>query len=244
LIEVGAVRRDGTRYRLGASLLGLGALVSPERRLRVAARRPMAELAAATGAAVSLSGTIGGEVVFLDTVDARVPLRFLAEPGARVPAGTAQARAHAEIGRLAPVVDAAGVLPDVSCVRSGSPRRHRLSGVALVAGMPPLALLAATERGARISGPGALHKPVGPVLGKVPQWSSVPATTLHLTSRPNAALRTPRNGFSFMGAGKRPIDQIGAISCRTQIRPRRARKCFWSSWNVKGWSAFSLLRSP
>ena len=31
LIEVGAVRRDGTRYRLGASLLGLGALVSPER---------------------------------------------------------------------------------------------------------------------------------------------------------------------------------------------------------------------
>ncbi len=28
LIDVGAVRRDGTRYRLGASLLGLGALVS------------------------------------------------------------------------------------------------------------------------------------------------------------------------------------------------------------------------
>jgi hypothetical protein len=158
LIEVGAVRRDGdgTRYRLGASLLGLGALVSPERRLRVAARRPMAELAAATGAAVSLSGTIGGEVVFLDTVDARVPLGFLPEPGARVPAGTAQARAHAEIGRLTPVVDAGGVLPDLSCVAVAVPLGGgQMAAVsALVAGMrPPLALLAATRTtGARISG--------------------------------------------------------------------------------------------
>ncbi|WP_419538598.1 helix-turn-helix domain-containing protein [Mycobacterium colombiense] len=45
LIAVGAVSRDGNRYRLGASLLGLGSRVSPERRLRVAARRPIAELA-------------------------------------------------------------------------------------------------------------------------------------------------------------------------------------------------------
>src|SRR3981189_2663194 len=45
LIEVGAVRREGTRYRLGASLLGLGSRVTPERRLRVVARRPLAELA-------------------------------------------------------------------------------------------------------------------------------------------------------------------------------------------------------
>ena len=37
LIEVGAIRREGTRYRLGASLLGLGSRVSPERRLRVVA---------------------------------------------------------------------------------------------------------------------------------------------------------------------------------------------------------------
>ena len=44
LIEVGAVRREGTRYRLGASLLGLGSRVTPEHRLRVVARRLMAEL--------------------------------------------------------------------------------------------------------------------------------------------------------------------------------------------------------
>lgn len=156
LIDVEAVRREGTRYRLGASLLGLGALVSPERRLRVAARRPMAELAAATGAAVSLSGTIGGEVVFLDSVDARTPLGFLAEPGARVPEGTAQARAHAEIGRLAPVVDAGGVLPDLSCVAVAVPLGGgQMAAVsAVVAGMrPPIGLLAATRAtGARISG--------------------------------------------------------------------------------------------
>jgi DNA-binding IclR family transcriptional regulator len=55
LIAVGAVSRDGSRYRLGASLLGLAARVSPERRLRVAARRPIADLAAATGVAMQLS---------------------------------------------------------------------------------------------------------------------------------------------------------------------------------------------
>jgi DNA-binding IclR family transcriptional regulator len=156
LIEAGAVRRDGTRYRLGASLLGLGALVTQERRLRVAARRPMAELAATTGAAVSLSGTIGGDVVFLDTVDARLPLGFLSEPGARVPAGTAQARAHAEIGRLAPVVDSGGVLPDVSCVAVAVPLGDgQMAAVStVVAGMrPPIGLLAATRAtGARIAG--------------------------------------------------------------------------------------------
>jgi IclR helix-turn-helix domain len=157
LIEVGAIRREGTRYRLGASLLGLGSRVSPERRLRVVARRPLAELAAATGAAVSLSATIGGEMVFLDTVDARVPLGpAMPEPGSRVPPGTAPARAHTEIGRRAPIVDARGGLPDISCVAVAVP----LGGgevaavTTLVAGQrPPVALLAATRAtGTRIDG--------------------------------------------------------------------------------------------
>jgi DNA-binding IclR family transcriptional regulator len=85
LIEAGVVRREATRYRLGASLSGLGSLVTPARRLRVAARRPMAELAATTRPAVSLSATIGGDVLLLDTVDARDPLGFVPEPGSRVP---------------------------------------------------------------------------------------------------------------------------------------------------------------
>ena len=178
LIEVGAIRREGTRYRLGASLLGLGSRVTPERRLRVVARRPLAELAAATGAAVSLSATIGGEMVFLDTVDARVPLGpAMPEAGSRVPPGTAPARAHTEIGRRAPIVDARGGLPDISCVAVAVP----LGGgevaavTTLVAGQrPPVALLAATRAtGARIDG--LLRDAAGPrdldSRGKPTQWA-------------------------------------------------------------------------
>jgi hypothetical protein len=154
LIEAGAVRREGTRYRLGASLLGLGSRVTPERRLRVVARRPLAELAA--GAAVSLSATIGSDAVFLDTVDARVPLGpAMPEPGSRVPSGTAQARAHTEITRPAPIVDAGGVLAGLSCVAVTVPlRTGDVAAVCThVAGArPPLALLAATRAtGARIA---------------------------------------------------------------------------------------------
>ena len=42
----------------------------------------VAELATATGAAVQLSAVIGGEAVYLDAVDARIPLGLTAEPGA------------------------------------------------------------------------------------------------------------------------------------------------------------------
>ncbi|OBK71899.1 helix-turn-helix domain-containing protein [Mycobacterium sp. 1274761.0] len=155
LIAVGAVSREGNRYRLGASLLGLGARVSPERRLRVAARRPIAELAMATGAAVQLSAVIGGEAVFLDAVEARIPLGFIAEPGARVPPGTAAARAHSELVRAAPIVDAGEVLANLSCVAVAIPLGN--NGAAAVSALvaerrPPLGLLAATRAtGARIA---------------------------------------------------------------------------------------------
>ena len=156
LIEVGAVRRERTRYCLGASLLGLGSRVTPERRLRVVARRPLAELAAATGAGVSLSARIGGEVVFLDTVDPRVPLVItMPEPGSPVPPGTAPDRAHIEIPRPAPIVDAGEVLPEISCVTVTIPLGggHVAAVTALVAAKrPPVALLAATRAtGARIA---------------------------------------------------------------------------------------------
>ena len=154
LIEVGAVRREGTRYRLGASLLELGARVTPERRLRAVARRPLAELAATTGAAVSLSATIGGDAVFLDTVDARVPLG-LPEPGSRVPPGTAPARIHTEISCPAPIVDAGGYLAHISCVAVAVPlgSGEVAAVTTLVAGQrPPVALLAATRAaGTRIA---------------------------------------------------------------------------------------------
>jgi hypothetical protein len=154
LIEVGAVRREGTRYRLGASLLDLGARVTPERRLRAVARRPLAELAAATGAAVSLTATIGGDAVFLDTIDARTPLG-LPEPGSRVPPGTAPARIHTEISCPAPIMDAGGYLAHISCVAVAVPlgRGEVAAVTTLVAGQrPSVGLLAATRAaGTRIA---------------------------------------------------------------------------------------------
>lgn len=156
LIAVGAVCREGTRYRLGASLLGLGAQVSSERRLRVAARRPIAELATATGAAVQLSAMIGGEVVYLDAVDGRVPFGVVAQPGARVPPRSAAARVHTELGHIAPIVDAGEVIADLSCVAVAIPLGNGAVAAvsALVPGRrPPLGLLAATRAtGARIAG--------------------------------------------------------------------------------------------
>lgn len=155
LIAVGAVSRDGTRYRLGASLLGLGSRVSPKRRLRVAARRPIAELAAATGAAVQLSALIGGDAVYLDAVEGRSPLGFLVEPGMRVPPECASSRAFTALGAATPIVDAGGVIAGVSCVAVAIPLGDNAAAAvsALVAGPhPPFGLLAATRAtGARIA---------------------------------------------------------------------------------------------
>ncbi|MFC0110442.1 helix-turn-helix domain-containing protein [Kibdelosporangium aridum] len=113
LIAVGAVRRDGKRYRLGASLLGFSPGGQIERRLRTVAKRPLAELAARTGAGAALSIDLSGAPVVLDFLDAQTPLGLTAEPGSPVPPGTAQARAHE--GGL-PIVDAGGVLASLSCV--------------------------------------------------------------------------------------------------------------------------------
>jgi hypothetical protein len=176
LIEVGAVRREGSRYRLGACLLGLGARVTAEHRLRVIARRPMAELAAATGAAVGLTAAIGDEVVFVDIVDACVPLGGLPEPGCRVVPGTAQARAHTVIGRPAPIVDEAAVVADLRCVAIAVPlgNGQRAAVSTLIAGeRPSVGLIAATAAtGARIAR--ELHAPSTPettIPGKNPtQW--------------------------------------------------------------------------
>ncbi|QNI07874.1 helix-turn-helix domain-containing protein [Mycobacterium kubicae] len=149
LVETGAVRREGSRYALGASLLRLGASVTPASRLRIAARRPMAELATITGAAVSLSADLGDGPVYLDTVDARSPARFVAKAGAHVPPETAQRRAHDDLATTVPLVDAGQVAVDHSCVAMGIPFGSS-SGIAVVATLipaprPPNQMLAATR---------------------------------------------------------------------------------------------------
>lgn len=149
LVEVGAVRREGSRYCLGATVLRLGAAVTPVARLRVAAQRPMAELAALTGAAVSLSANLGDGPVYLDTLDARTPIRYIAKTGAAVPAETAQARAHNSCATTVPLVDAGQVAADYSCSAMAIPLGA--SGVAVVStllptGSPPPGMIEATRR--------------------------------------------------------------------------------------------------
>jgi DNA-binding IclR family transcriptional regulator len=148
LMTVGAIRRDGSRYSLGSSLLRLGTAVTPVARLRMVARRPMAELAAATGAAVSLSANLGEDVVYLDALEARVPVGYIAAPGARVPPETAQGRAHVELGATAPIVDAGQIDADLSCVAVAVPLGNgEVAAVSTLipAPRPPLGLLAATR---------------------------------------------------------------------------------------------------
>ncbi|MFG1932467.1 helix-turn-helix domain-containing protein [Mycobacterium sp. NPDC048908] len=155
LVTVGAVRRERSRYALGASLLRLGATVTPAARLRIACRRPMAELASITGAAVSLSADLGDGPIYLDALAARSPVRFLAKAGGAVPGETAQGRAHHTLNR--PVVDAGEVAPDYSCVAMGIPYGSA-TGVAVVSTLIPSSrpsdvMLAATRRTAeRIAG--------------------------------------------------------------------------------------------
>ena len=127
LIRVGAVRRVGTQYRLGPSLVSYGEHATPERRLRIAASRPMAELAAATGGAVALTAEVGDTAITLTHIESRRPLSINRRVGVEVLEGTAQAAVHG-IGnpRLraawpALAVDTGGLDPDISCVAVAIP---------------------------------------------------------------------------------------------------------------------------
>jgi IclR family acetate operon transcriptional repressor len=145
LLAVGAVRRDGTKYRLGASLLTGGGQI--ERRVRAVAARPVAELAAHTGAGVTLAISVGGRSVYLHMIDAHEPLGVVAEPGEPVPVGTAQAEAL-RMGEPRPYIDAGQVVKGLTCV--AVPIRLPGAGTAAISTMahatqPPPALLTATR---------------------------------------------------------------------------------------------------
>jgi hypothetical protein len=171
LIEVGAVRKEGTSYRLGTGLLSLGEQVTSERRLRVAARRPLAELAVRTGAGVSLTAAFGDEAVYLESMDAHRPLAALPEVGGPLMPGTAQARVQG-VDDLAPgawrpmmYVDAGEIIAGLSCVAVAVPLP--LGGRATICAAvmeprPSRALLAATRAtAARITSLVSGAQPVG-----------------------------------------------------------------------------------
>ena len=129
LEQVGAVERLSGRWRLGPTMVELGAGVPGEPRLRSVARRPLMLLASATGATVALSVEMAGEGMVIEVLPGKRELPFHPEPGmsldrARLaeagldPTKLAALRAHeqAHRGDLRPVLDVGGVLPGVSCV--------------------------------------------------------------------------------------------------------------------------------
>jgi IclR family transcriptional regulator, acetate operon repressor len=138
LEEVGAVERSAGRWRLGPTLVELGAGVPAEPRLRSVARRPLLDLANATGALVALSVEIAGELLVIEVLPGRRRLPLEPDPG-MVLAGAKQAvvRAHeqARRGDMRPVVDAGAVDRRVSCV--AAPFRISPRDVAVVWLMVP-----------------------------------------------------------------------------------------------------------
>ena len=163
LEELSAVERSSGRWRLGPAMVRLGAAVPAEPRLRSVARRPLMDLASATGEIVALSVEMAGEGMVIDVLPGKRPHPHQPEPGltpsrAKLvkmgldPAKLAYLRAHeqARRGDLRPVIDIAIVAPDVSCV--AAPLRLTHGGVGAVwmmipGGAPiPAPFVAATRR--------------------------------------------------------------------------------------------------
>jgi DNA-binding IclR family transcriptional regulator len=153
LEEVGAVERSAGRWRLGPALFGLGAGVPAEPRLRAVARRPLMDLANATGALVVLSVEIGGQILVMEVLAGRSRLAIEPDVGMAVEQSrTAAARAHehAHRGDMRPVVDAGAVDRRVSCVAAPfrlSPRDVAAVWLMLPGGTGvPASAVAATRR--------------------------------------------------------------------------------------------------
>ena len=138
LEEVGAVERLRRRWRLGPTLVELGAGVPAEPRLRSVARRPMMDLANATGALVALSVEIAGQLLVIEVLPGTRRLALEPNPG-MVLAGAKQAvvRAHEQArgGDMRPVVEAGAVDRRISCV--AAPFRISPHDVAVVWLMVP-----------------------------------------------------------------------------------------------------------
>jgi DNA-binding IclR family transcriptional regulator len=147
LEQLGAVDRSSGRWRLGPAMVRLAA-VPAEPRLRSVARRPLMDLASATGEIVVLSVEMAGEGMVIDVLPGKRPHPHQPEPGLTPsratlvemgfdPAKLAYLRAHekARRGDLRPVIDVAVVAPDVSCV--AAPLRLAHGGVGAVWMMIP-----------------------------------------------------------------------------------------------------------
>lgn len=109
LEDVGAVESNGGRWRLGPTVVGLGAGVPACPRLRAAARRPLLDLARATGEHVSLVVESAGQLLVIEVFPGSRGLAFEPEPGTMLEnprLAVPRAREQVRHGDLRPVVDA------------------------------------------------------------------------------------------------------------------------------------------
>jgi IclR family transcriptional regulator, acetate operon repressor len=153
LEDVGAVERAGGRWRRGLALFELGSGVPAEPRLTPVARRPLMDLANATGAWVALSVGMASDYVVVEVFPGQNRLPLELEPGIvhDDPAmAVVRAQEQARRGDFRAVIDAGGIDPRVSCV--AAPVRLSPSDVAAVWLMVPsgdgipLPVVAATRR--------------------------------------------------------------------------------------------------
>jgi IclR family transcriptional regulator, acetate operon repressor len=129
LQDVGAVERSDGRWRIGPALLELGSRIPAEPRLRSVARRPLMDLARATGGLVALSVEMAGRGLVIEVFPSARPIPLEPHSGMaldkdkiaaaglqveRIAALRAQEAAHR--GDLRLVIDAGGTDPRVSCV--------------------------------------------------------------------------------------------------------------------------------
>jgi len=192
LEQVGAVERSSGRWRLGPTMVELGAGVPADPRLRSVARRPLMDLANATGATVGLSVEMAGEGMIIDVLPGKRPVPLQPETGmthdrARLaaigidPSKLASLRAHeqAHRGDLRPVLDVGGIHPELSCV--AAPLRLSPGDVGAVwmmvpdGGGVPAPLVAATRRTAgRIASQLSQPGPFRPLSGHLSEnlWHS------------------------------------------------------------------------
>jgi IclR family transcriptional regulator, acetate operon repressor len=137
LEAVGAVERVAARWRLGPTMVLLGAEVPAAPRLRSVARRPLLDLAFATGALVALSVEMADHTAFVEVVPGKTRLPHEPEPGMVLgmpKSAKALAREQSRRGDLRLVIDAGG---DLGISVASAPIRLSAREVAVVKVMVP-----------------------------------------------------------------------------------------------------------
>lgn len=93
LVELGALERHGTRYRMGPRMFRLGLGWQPHPRLQAAAKGPMRRLAAVTGATVGVCVLREGRALAVSGIPGEVDHLAPIQPGTTWPWTTAAGKA-------------------------------------------------------------------------------------------------------------------------------------------------------